>query len=161
MRKLQIDFMSQSQGDFPDFLIAKGLVDEFELFLETNLLPLYEKIKSDDWTYIFSFDLVEIRESDALQRSSYPFVPNAPRSSPKDRIKLVSIGLPGNEVVESDQPMVTLGKLMEEAIIQYFSMQKKTPSQQDLEKVFARFPWPRIENLPYPPGEEEIFRSPF
>lgn len=77
-------------------------------------------------------------------------------------MRLVSIGLPRNEIVGSDQPLVTLGKLMEEAVIKYFSMQKKNPSQEELEKVFARFPWSRITNLPYPHGEEEeIFRSPF
>lgn len=81
--------------------------------------------------------MVKIRESDALQRSSYPFVPNAPGSSPKDRMRLGSIGLPGNEIVVSDQPMVALGRLTEEAIIKFFSMQKKNPSQEDLGKVFA------------------------
>lgn len=71
----------------------------------------------------------------------------------------MGFGFDTHHLVEG-RPLVTLGKLMEEAIIKYFLMQKKSPSQEDLGKVFANFLWSRIENLPYPPREAEIFRSP-
>ncbi|MBK9453194.1 MAG: hypothetical protein IPN95_28115 [Bacteroidetes bacterium] len=158
MTMFQIDFVSP--GDYPDFLVDRRLIIQFECFLNDRLLPVYGKIKSGDWTYVFSFDLLRIEESDALQRTSFPLVPNSPTTLGKDRIKLVSIALAGNEVIEGSQPTFLLGKLIAESLVKYFSMQAKSPSKEELEGIFASFPWVEIEKLTYPPSDDDVFSSP-
>lgn len=147
--------------DFNDFRIDKRLISELEVFIEDCFLPILKKIHSDDWTYMYTFHLANMKESDHMQKDDYPLVPNSPTTYSAEKIKAINILILGNEIVLSPRPMSTLGKAMTEGIVKYYSRIRKRPSQLEMEAIFEKFDWERIDSLQYPPETSNEFEDPY